>query len=86
MTVFRPAARATITQSLNAMELVKQGNVDTLNAAGMATAAVAYVAITDNAIAVMLELTAAVRAALDGDLEPARTAMRDLRLDQVEIR
>lgn len=86
MTAFQPIARATLTQTLNALEVVKNGNADTLNAAGMVTTALASTAITDNAIGVMLELAAAVRAAAAGDLEPARAAMRDLRLDQLEIR
>jgi len=86
MTAFQPIARVTFTQSLNALEVVKNGNADTLNAAGKPAMALASIAITENAIGVMLELAAAVCAADAGDLEPTRAAMRDLRLDQLEIR
>ena len=86
MTAFQPIARVTFTQSLNALEVVKNGNADTLNAAGKPAMALASIAITDNVIGVMLELAAAAIAAAAGDLEPARAAMRDLRLDQLEIR
>jgi hypothetical protein len=79
-------ARPTLTQTLNALEVVTDKTITGLRAGGHATTALAYVAIRDNAITTTLELAAAIRAALAGDLEPARTAMRDLRLDQVEIR
>jgi len=86
MTAFQPIARVTFTPSLNALEVVKNGNADTLNAAGKPAMALASIAITDNVIGVMLELAAAAIAAVAGDLEPARAAMRDLRLDELEIR
>lgn len=78
--------RPTLTQTLNALEVVTDTTVARLRTAGKPTTALAYVAIRDNAITTTLELAAAIRAALAGDLEPARTAMRDLRLDQLEIR
>ncbi len=79
-------ARATLTESLNALEVVTDTTIAGLRAGGKVTTALAYVAIRDNAITTTLQLAAAVRAAIDGDLTPAQAAMRELRLDQVEIR
>ncbi len=79
-------APATLTQSLNALELVTDAAVAKLHAEGERVTAFAHQSIKENAVNATLRLAAAVRAALDGDLAPARDAMRDLRLDQLEIR
>ena len=87
MTVRHPiTAPATLTQSLNAMELIADADIAKLHAAGERVTAFAHQAIKENLVTVTLQLAAAVRAALDGDLTPARVAMRDMRLDQLEIR
>ena len=87
MTARHPiTAPATLTQSLNAMELVDDAAIAKLHGEGERVTAFAHQAIKENAVTFMLQLAAAVRAALDGDLAPARVVMRDMRLDQLEIR
>lgn len=78
--------RATLTASLRALELVRDGDAQLLLKHGRPDAAAARIAIIDNARIAAIELAVAVRAAAAGDIEPARRIAHDLRLDQLEIR
>ena len=78
--------RATFTMSLRALEVIRDGDARLLLAADRPMSAAAHSAIIDNVIAVALDLAQAVKAAAAGDIDAARLAILDLRLDEVEIR
>lgn len=76
---------ATLTQSLRALEVVRDG--DTRRSASLTPReAAARAAIVDNAIAATLKLAAAVKAAAAGDPAPAVAACAALCLDELEVR
>lgn len=75
---------ATLTQSLRALEVVRDGDVRRAEPARYREAA-ARALIFDNAITVTLQLAAAVKAAAAGDTAPALAAVAVLRLDEVEV-
>lgn len=75
---------ATLTQSLRALEVVRDADVRRADRAGYQEA-IARALILDNAISATLQLAAAVKAAAAGDTTPAIAAVAALRLDQVEV-
>ncbi len=77
--------RATLTASLRALEVIRDDDARRLLEAGKPMAAAASIAIIDNAIRATLDLAAAVTAALDGDLAPARQISADVALDSMGI-
>jgi hypothetical protein len=77
--------RAGLTESLRALEVIRDGNAVVLRQAGMHSTAFAANALTDNVIHITLELAAALQAALAGDLGPAKQAAEALALDRVEV-
>ncbi|MGW8136883.1 hypothetical protein ACWGNZ_14885 [Sphingomonas zeae] len=76
---------ATLTQSLRALEVVRDADVRRADPAGYQEA-IARALILDNAISAPLQLAAAVKAAAAGDTAPAIAAVAALRLDQLEVR
>lgn len=75
----------TLTQSLRALEVVRDADVRRADPAHYREA-MARALIVDNAVTVALQLAAAVKAAAAGDIAPAVAAMSALRLDQVEVK
>ena len=75
---------ATLTQSLRALEVVRDGDVRRAAPLTLREAH-ACAAITTHAIDVTLQLAAAVKAAAAGDPAPALAAAAALRLDEVEV-
>lgn len=78
--------RATLTMSLRALEVIRDGDARMLLQADKPASAVAHTAIIDNAIGAALALAVAVKAAAAGDPDAARQAVRDLGLDEVEVK
>jgi hypothetical protein len=76
---------ATLTQSLRALEVVRDADVRRADPAHYREA-MARALIVDNAITATLQLAAAVKAAAAGDTAPAVAAVTALRLDQLEMR
>ncbi|USU13217.1 hypothetical protein NF701_05100 [Sphingomonadaceae bacterium OTU29THOMA1] len=76
----------TLTMSLRALEVIRDGDARVLLAADKPASAAAHTAIIDNAIDATLTLAAAVKAAAAGDQEAARRVAEDLRLDELEVR
>lgn len=76
---------ATLTQSLRALEVVRDADVHRADPAHYREA-MARALIVDNAITATLQLAAAVKAAAAGDTAPAVAAAFMLRLDEVEVR
>lgn len=76
----------TLTMSLRALEVIRDGDARVLLAADKPVSAAAHTAIIDNAIAATLTLAAAVKSAAAGDQEAARRVAEDLRLDELEVR
>lgn len=72
-----------LTSSLRALELVSGDAAQLHQAAGAPDRAVALLAITDHMVEVALEMAVALRAAVDGDLNPARRAIAALELKQI---
>lgn len=77
--------RATLTASLRALEVIRDGDARLLLEAGKPMSAAAHTAIIDNAIRATLDLAHAVRAVAAGDPEAAHRVILDLRLDELEI-
>ena len=77
--------RVTLTQSLRALEVIRDADIRRADATQLREA-LGRGLIIDNAVAVALELAAAVKAAAAGDIAPAVAAMNALRLDQVEVK
>ncbi|MFN3675450.1 MAG: hypothetical protein ACK4TC_05670 [Sphingomonas pseudosanguinis] len=77
--------RVTLTQSLRALEVIRDADIRRADATQLREA-LGRGLIIDNAVAVALELAAAVKAAAAGDTAPAVAAMSALRLDQVEVK
>lgn len=75
---------ATLTQSLRALEVVRDGDVRRADPLALREAT-ARAAIITHAIGVTLQLAAAVKAAAQGDAAPAITAVAALRLDEMEV-
>ena len=78
--------RATLTASLRALEIIRDGDAQLLLEAAKPMSAAAHTAIIDNVIGLTLHLAHAVKAAAAGDQDAARQAVRDFHLDEVEIR
>lgn len=76
---------ATLTQSLRALEVVRDADVRRADPAHYREA-MARALIVDNAITATLQLAAAAKAAAAGDTAPAVAAVTALRLDQLEMR
>lgn len=76
---------ATLTLSLRALEVVRDGDLRR-SAPLTAREAAARAVIIDNAIAVTLQLAAAVKAAAAGDIAPSAAAVDALRLTELEVR
>lgn len=77
--------RVTLTQSLRALEVIRDADIRRADATQLREA-LGRGLIIDNAVAVALELAAAVKAAAAGDTAPAVAAMNALRLDQLEVK
>lgn len=78
--------RATLTASLRALELIRDDGAERLIEARMFSTAAAHTAIIDNAVRCTLDLAFAVKAAAAGDAGPARLAVAELSIDQIEVR
>lgn len=78
-------ARATLTASLRALELVRDDGAKHLHNAGMVTTALAHTAIINNAIRAALDLAYAVKGAAEGNMAPAWEAIDVLALSQIEV-
>jgi hypothetical protein len=79
-------ARATLTASLRALEVIRDDGAKRLLDVGMVTTAAAHTAIIDNAIRAALDLALAIKAAAEGDMAPAWDAIDAFALNQIEIR
>jgi hypothetical protein len=79
-------ARATLTASLRALEVIRDDGAKRLLDAGMVTTAAAHTAIIDNAIRAALDLALAIKAAAEGNMAPAWDAIDAFALSQIEIR
>jgi hypothetical protein len=79
-------ARATLTASLRALEIIRDDGAKRLLDAGMVTTAAAHTAIIDNAIRAALDLALAIKAAAEGNMAPAWGAIDALALNQIEVR
>jgi hypothetical protein len=78
--------RATLSASLRALEVVRDGGAEVLRAAGESASAAGHTSIIDNAIRATLDLAHAVKAAAAGDMAPAWEAIDLLALDQIEVK
>jgi hypothetical protein len=79
-------ARATLTASLRALEVIRDDGAKRLLDVGMVTTAAAHTAIIDNAIRAALDLALAIKAAAEGDMAPAWDAIDAFALNQIDIR
>jgi hypothetical protein len=79
-------ARATLTASLRALEVIRDDGAKRLLDVGMVTTAAAHTAIIDNAIRAALDLALAIKAAAEGNMAPAWDAIDAFALNQIEIR
>lgn len=75
----------TLTQSLRALEVIRDADIRRADPIQLREA-LGRGLIIDNAVAVALQLAAAVKAAAAGDTAPAVAAVSELRLDQVEVK
>ncbi|MBB4617979.1 hypothetical protein [Sphingomonas abaci] len=78
------AGRASLTASLNALELVSEGAAQAHRAAGKPDSAVALLVIAENITLIALEMAVALRAAVAGDLHPAHHAIDTLALTEIQ--
>jgi hypothetical protein len=78
--------RATFTMSLRALEVIRDGDARLLLAADKPMSAAAHSVIIDNVIEIALDLASAVKAAAACDIDAARRAILNLRLDELEVR
>lgn len=78
--------RATFTMSLRALKVIRDGDARLLLAADKPMSAAAHSVIIDNVIEIALDLASAVKAAAAGDIDAARCAILNLRLEELEVR
>lgn len=78
------AGRASLTASLRALELVSEGAAQLHRADGKPDSAVALLVIAENITLIALEMAVALRAAVAGDLDPARHAIDTLALTAIQ--